>query len=313
MIEGTFYIESQGNDGRAVENALRVCVERLGREKGVSVKRAVYEDVMKEGDFYSSSVEAEVIFDSLKDFLFAAMRYTPYAIVLDSPDRIKMGSEGFLRVLAEITAFTKRLVEREKIGVTLPETLPEGVSSKKKHERIKEGLEDDEIESLLDQGAMRIKFVFEKRLTEGERELRRLLIDKKKLSKDNKQSESSESRLKELKKKSGISGRLRDENDLLNALAKNFVGVLGPDVFIHRYKPSWLDSDGNAFLLGVHAFLYEPKTLVEVSVKLTPVLIELLEPDEFELGMLALQDMALELAAIYFELAHLRLFAGSGS
>jgi hypothetical protein len=53
--------------------------------------------------------------------------------------------------------------------------------------------------------------------------------------------------------------------------------------------------------------MYEPKTLIDISIKHSPVLIEILEPDEITLSMFEIQDIGVELAATYFEMAHISL------
>lgn len=90
----------------------------------------------------------------------------------------------------------------------------------------------------------------------------------------------------------------------------SFVGAVSGDVFVNKVKTKKMEK-GEAFdgLVGIEAFMYEPKTLLDIAVKHTPVLVELLEPEEIDLSMLDLQDMGVELASIFFEAAH-KIVAG---
>jgi len=89
-----------------------------------------------------------------------------------------------------------------------------------------------------------------------------------------------------------------DEEQAMQGL----LNTLGYDVFVHKMKASKID---DKTLIAFHAFMYEPKTLAELSIKLIPLLIELIEPGTVELSMLQMQDMGIELASTYFEFAHL--------
>ncbi len=256
MIEGVFYIESQGNDEKVVYSALEELADKMKREKGVTVKKTDFGKTKKEGDYYSSNLEVDVAFDSLRDYFRTSIRYVPYAIVLEAPSKLKISSEDFLRILAELTAVSKEFLSKMKISPSMPKRYGKDGEAND----YSKGLDSDELDALLDQGAIRVKLVVEMKGEPKEAE-------------------------------------------------KRLVSSLGDDVFIHRVKSSKL---GSKSLIAVHALMYEPKTLVELSVKLTPVLIEIVEPEELELSMLEIQDMGLELAAIYFEISHLK-YASFGS
>jgi hypothetical protein len=266
MIEGTFYVESQGRDEKTVKASLENLVKSVEKEKGVKVKNKVFEEVAKDGENFASNAELEIEFGGLQEYLVAAMRFAPYAIILDSPKKLSMTKDEFVKVIANITAFTKIVFKKHKIRSILS-----GQARKPKEEEEKnlldryaseEGkLTDEEIDALLDQNALRVKMV------------------------------------------------LQVEGDEKGAL-KNLLRSLGHEVFVHKMKASKLEDQT---LAAFHVFMYEPKTLVELSIKLVPVLVELIEPETVELSMLEMQDMGIELAATYFELAHMAFTKASPS
>jgi hypothetical protein len=85
---------------------------------------------------------------------------------------------------------------------------------------------------------------------------------------------------------------------------RKFISAIGREVFIHNVKTSRVE---DRTLVAVHAFMYEPKTLIDIAVEHSPILIEILEPDEISLSMFDIQDIGVGLAATYFEMAHLAL------
>jgi hypothetical protein len=271
MIEGIFYIESQGNNEKAVKTALEDLVEGMKSEKGYALKNVSYEDVVKDGENYSTSVEVELKFKGLMDYLMASIRYVPYAIILDSPKKMSLSTKEFLKIAGEITAVTKKFLEKKDIQTIITENAPE------KEELIEkvvdenstltgvfsdEGvLSDDEIEAFLDQGALKVKIVMQ------------------------------------------IEGNQGGEE-------KSLIDVLGGDVFIHKVKSSRLEGKT---LVAILAFVYEPKTLLALAIRFQPILIEIIELKEVGLSLLELQDIGIEVASIYFDLAHLHLKGRSPS
>ncbi|MFQ5815792.1 MAG: hypothetical protein ACE5G7_04770, partial [Candidatus Hydrothermarchaeaceae archaeon] len=85
----------------------------------------------------------------------------------------------------------------------------------------------------------------------------------------------------------------------------SFVGAVSGDIFVNKVKTKKMEG-GKGFdgLVAVEAFIYEAKTLVDIAVKHTPILIEIIEPEEIELSMLDLQDIGVDLASVFFEAAH---------
>ncbi len=266
MIEGTFYVESQGRDEKIVKAALENLVKSVEKEKGVTVKNKVFEEIAKDGDNFTTNAELELEFAGLQEYLVAAMRFAPYAIILDSPNKLSMTHDEFVKIIANITAFTKIVFKKHGIRSILSGQARKPTEEEEKDLLDKfaseEGkLSEEEIEALLDQNALRVKLVIQ---VEG------------------------------------------DEEKSL----KNLLRSLGPDVFVHKMKASKFE---NQTLAAFHAFMYEPKTLAELSIKLVPLLIELIEPETVKLSMLEIQDMGIELAATYFELAHMAFTKASPS
>jgi len=75
---------------------------------------------------------------------------------------------------------------------------------------------------------------------------------------------------------------------------EDFLNIFSDYAWINKVKTK----DG---LIGVDAIIEEPNALLEIAVRFTPVLIEILEPEEIKLTTLDLQDMGVDLAGIFFE------------
>lgn len=253
MIKATFYIESQGPDKKVVKTSIENLTKSVKKEPGCTIIKAVTEDIVEEGGNYSTSLELDLEFDGLQEYLIAAMRFAPYAIIFDAPAKLSLTADEFVKTIANITAFTKLVFKKHGIRSIFSKA-SEGDQKDPADYAGEEGkLTEEEIEGYMDQGALRVKVVVQ---AEG------------------------------------------DEKEAL----KGLLSTLGYDVFVHKMKASKMD---DKTLVAFHAFMYEPKTLAELSIKLIPILIELVEPETVELTMLQMQDMGLELASTYFELAHL--------
>lgn len=84
----------------------------------------------------------------------------------------------------------------------------------------------------------------------------------------------------------------------------DFVNAVSGDVFANKAKAAKLEKDkGFSGLVGIDAFMYEPRTLIDLSLRHTPVLVEIVEPDEITLSTLDLQDIGVDLSAVFFEVA----------
>ncbi|MEE9594711.1 MAG: hypothetical protein V3V92_04860 [Candidatus Hydrothermarchaeales archaeon] len=97
------------------------------------------------------------------------------------------------------------------------------------------------------------------------------------------------------------------------SVLNSFVGAVSGDIFINKAKTKKMtDEKGFDGFVGVEAFTYEPRTLVDIAVKHTPVLIQILEPEEIELSMLDIQDIGVDLSSIFFEASHMLLMEPQG-
>ncbi len=81
---------------------------------------------------------------------------------------------------------------------------------------------------------------------------------------------------------------------------KLFVGDIGDEAPVNKVK-STFNRESGAYLVAVEAFPYDARALFSIALRHVPVLIEILEPEEVTLSMLDLQDIALDLAGIFFE------------
>ena len=81
---------------------------------------------------------------------------------------------------------------------------------------------------------------------------------------------------------------------------KLFVGDIVDEAPVNKVKSTFNQETGN-YLVAVEAFPYDARALFSISMRHVPVLIEIHEPKEITLSMLDLQDIALDLASIFFE------------
>lgn len=248
MIRGLFYIEAQGNSEGAVQNSLRELVGRLGMERGVKVEGESFDKVTREDGLYSLVVEVELAFQDFSTYLLTAIKYGPSAIEITGPDKLFLDRKEFLEALGRVIEITKAFFEKHNISYKFPV---------QKNSREEGGLSEEEIEGLLEQGALRTKIVVESK------------------------------------------GKSRQR------VVRDFVNIVSEDVFVNKVKTRQM-MRGRGFdgLVGIEAFMYEPKTLFDLAVKHRPVLVELIEPGEIELDMLEIQDIGVDLAGVFFEAAH---------
>jgi hypothetical protein len=253
MIKGIFYIESQGNRANFVRASLKGLVDKLKNEKKTRVIRDELSELEEEDGIYSAMAEVEAEFEDLTTYLMNAIKYGPSAIEILAPERLVLNAGEFLETVGEVVKTTKLFFSKYNL------------SFKFEKGEIAIGLSDEEIEGLLDQGAIRAKIVVE--------------------SKDK--------------------SRRRAVN--------SFVRAVSDDLFINKVKTKKMgEGEGFEGLVGIEAFMYSAKTLVDIAVKHMPVLIEIIEPEEIELSMLDLQDIGVDLAGVFFEASH-QIASGSST
>ncbi len=151
MIEARFLIEAQGNHRDVVENSLKKLCGRLKEEDGITVKKEFQGEVTEEDGTFSSILEADLEFDGFLSFVRASVFYTPSAVEMMEPPELLLTREEFLKGIAEIistagTVFSKLNVRFKIQG----------------EEKREVGLKPEEIEALLDEGAIWAKIVLEK-------------------------------------------------------------------------------------------------------------------------------------------------------
>lgn len=253
MIRGVFYIESQGNRADVVKAALENLIRNFKKEEKTRILKSETSELREENGMFSVAGEVEVKFEDLGTYLASAIRYGPSAIEILEPESLVLSVKEFLDAVGEVIRMTRVFFERYDMSFKFAKG------------KVRIGLSEEEIEGLMDQGAIRAKIVVESK---------------------------------------GKSSK---------AVMNSFVGAVSRDIFVNKAKTKKM-AKGEGFdgLVGVEAFMYEPKTLVDIAVRHMPVLIEILEPEEIEFSMLDLQDIGVDLASVFFEAAH-KIVMGSGS
>lgn len=243
MIEAVFYIETQGNNKDAVQKTQDELLSKMKEDKGLEVIKASSGNVLEEHGTYSVTSESEAEFKDFKTYVRSCVMYGPSAITVEAPSKITLTSKEFLTSIAEVQALIMRAMDRYDVKFNAPEIIKD----------VKVGLDEEEIEGLLDQGALRAKIVVE-----------------------------------------------RPEEE--EAAKKTFLSAIESEVFVDKVKTSTLEDRS---LVAVNGFMYEARTLFDIAMTHQPVLIELIEPEVVELSLYHIQDIGVELAATFFELAHL--------
>ncbi|NOZ76544.1 MAG: hypothetical protein GXO65_02470 [Euryarchaeota archaeon] len=246
-IEGIFYLEAQGDQKRAVEDSLKSLMAALKREEGVEVLGEALEETLEEEGMYSTAAEVELGFADFNTYLRCAIKYGPSAIEITRPNETVIPADEYLLTVGEVVRVAKTLFTKHRARYRFYRS--------DKEARI--GLSEEEIEGLLDQGALRVKIVVE--------------------------------------------ARGGSEEDAVEEL----VNAVKEDLFINKAKAKAMD-EGSGFsgLVGIEAFMYEARILFNIGVALTPVLIEIMEPEKIRLSALDIQDIGVDMASVFFELAH---------
>lgn len=151
MIEALFFIEAQGNHKDVVENSLKNLVEKLKKEEGITVKNESVGEVIEEDGMFSSVLDVDLKFDDFLSFLRASIFYTPSAVEMMEPAELMLTKDEFLEGVAEVTRMAKDVYSQLNISFE--------IKGKNKKEV---GLEVEEIEDLLEEGAIWAKIVLER-------------------------------------------------------------------------------------------------------------------------------------------------------
>ncbi len=81
---------------------------------------------------------------------------------------------------------------------------------------------------------------------------------------------------------------------------KLFVGDISDEAPVSKVK-STFNQESGVYLVAVEAFPRDARALFGIAMRHVPVLVEILEPERVTMSMLDLQDIALDLAGVFFE------------
>jgi hypothetical protein len=151
MIQARFFIEAQGNHKEIVKNSLKKLLERLKKEEGITVKKESLGEVIEEDEIFSSVLEVDLECSGFLSFLMVSIFYTPSAVEMMEPPELLLTKDEFLEGIAETISTAKNVFTELNIRLD--------IKPGKKREA---GLKIEEIEDLLDGGAIRAKVVIEK-------------------------------------------------------------------------------------------------------------------------------------------------------
>jgi hypothetical protein len=117
----------------------------------------------------------------------------------------------------------------------------------------------------------------------------------------------TQNEIEELQEKGAIRAKIvvEGKGKTRKEAVKKFLRSVGEDLFINKIKSKKVESElPFKGVIGIEAFVPDAKTLVDIALKHTPVLVEIIGPEEIELSMLDIQDIGLELSSVFFELAY---------
>jgi hypothetical protein len=152
MIEARFFIEAQGNHKEVVKKSLGSLLEKLKKEEGITVKNGSVGEVIEEDETFSSVLEVDLEFDGFLSFLTASIFYTPSALEMMEPPELLLPKNEFLNGIAETISIAKTIFSKLNMRFNI-----------KGKEKKEVGLPEEDIETMIDEGAIRAKLVFEKK------------------------------------------------------------------------------------------------------------------------------------------------------
>lgn len=152
MIEAEFLVESIGTSAFAVEESLKDLVGKIKEEEGIELVSHRIEEARKEGKMYSAVLEMQLKFDSIDSYLLGVIKYPPSALMLSSPEEIKIKKEEFQEYVALTGRIIAKLYSKYRAGF---------IFAPQKEELVP--MDEDEIEEMLNQGALRVGMLLAKR------------------------------------------------------------------------------------------------------------------------------------------------------
>lgn len=150
MIEADFLIESMGNSSYAVERSLNKLVKDIEIDEEVELVEKDVGEVKKEEGSYTGIVELELQFSDMKSFIRGVIKYPPSAILLNSPAEITMSRDEFQQLLAFTGSIIKDLYSHYHVGFVFEDIEEEFTP-----------IDEEEIDSILDHGAVRVGVLIE--------------------------------------------------------------------------------------------------------------------------------------------------------
>ncbi|NOZ83091.1 MAG: hypothetical protein GXN98_04690 [Euryarchaeota archaeon] len=166
MIVAELMIEAQSNSAAVARDELRKLVQRLRAERGVRLRREDFAEPELQEGLYSCIVELEVEFESLKEYLMCSLRYAPSAVYLRAPEGMKVSAKELLEALGLVIKNLRALYTTCNLRFNPSQEYEPQV-----------GLEDYEIDELLEEGAIHAKIVAEVAGRSGEEALKALVGD----------------------------------------------------------------------------------------------------------------------------------------
>ncbi len=151
MIEAEFLIESLGTSAFAVEESLKDLVDKIEEEDGIELLSHKIEEAKKEGRVYSAVLEMELKFDSIDSYILGVIKYPPSALMLSHPEEIKVKKEEFQEYVALAGRIIAKLYSKYRAGFIFAPPEEELIP-----------MEEDEIEEMLDEGAIRVGILLKK-------------------------------------------------------------------------------------------------------------------------------------------------------
>lgn len=92
-ISGTIILEILGRPKETIEGALKAVVEKLSKEKGVSITNTSYHEtvpVENAKDLFTTFVEVELTFDSIEIYYYILFAYMPSHVEIADPAKIEL-------------------------------------------------------------------------------------------------------------------------------------------------------------------------------------------------------------------------------
>lgn len=145
MIEADFLVESSGSSSSAVEDSLKRLVELIGEEENIEVVSSEVGEVESRESGYSCIAEMYLKFRDVDSYLRGIIKYPPSALMLHSPERVKLRGEDFQELVAKAGRVLRDFYTYHKAGFVFEDAV----------EKV-EGVDEDEVPEHIEEGAIRV-------------------------------------------------------------------------------------------------------------------------------------------------------------